>query len=51
MFDLTTYESINRKTPLIKEWKDMMTKVSDNQSLVASLKDSKFALKFQPKIV
>lgn len=28
----------------------MTTKVSDNQSLVASLKDSKYAYKFQEKI-
>lgn len=29
-FDLTEYTSNGRTTPLIKEWKDMMTKVSDN---------------------
>ncbi len=29
-FELTDYVSNNRTTPLIKEWKDLMTKVSDN---------------------
>jgi dynein heavy chain 2 len=30
------------QTVLIKEWKDLFTKVSDQQSLVASLKDSPY---------
>ena len=29
-FTLTDYENIGRKTPLIKEWKEVMTQVSDN---------------------
>ena len=41
-FTLTDYENLNRKTPLIKEWKEVMTQVSDNQSLMISLKESRF---------
>jgi dynein heavy chain 2 len=44
------YESQGRITPLIKEWKDLMTSVSDNQSLLASLKDSKYAARFMDQI-
>lgn len=29
-FELTDYTNNNRTTPLIREWKDLMTKVSDN---------------------
>jgi dynein heavy chain 2 len=29
-FELTEYNNNNRATPLIKEWKELMTKVSDN---------------------
>jgi len=49
-FELSQYSSNNRTTPLIKEWKELMTKVSDNQSLVASLKDSKFGARFADQI-
>lgn len=45
-FELTEYSSNNRTTPLIKEWKELMTKVSDNQSLLGSLKESKFISRF-----
>jgi dynein heavy chain 2, cytosolic len=31
-----------RKTPLIREWKDLFTAIGDNQSLLASLKDSPY---------
>lgn len=37
-FELSEYSSSGRITPLIKEWKDLMTEVSDHQSLVASLR-------------
>ena len=29
-FELSEYTNNNRTTPLIKEWKELMTKVSDN---------------------
>jgi dynein heavy chain 2 len=32
----------DRVTPLIKGWKDLFTKVSDQQSLVQSLKESPY---------
>jgi dynein heavy chain 2 len=35
---------------LIKEWKDVVTQVSDNQSLIISLKDSKYFKNFQSDI-
>ena len=41
-FLLTDYESNGRTTPLIKEWKEVITQVSDHQSLILSLKDSSF---------
>lgn len=46
-FELSEYTNNNRTTPLIKEWKELMTKVSDNQSLLGSLKESKFIARFK----
>ena len=42
VFELSDYESNGRTTPLIKEWKEVMTQVSDHQSLILSLKESRF---------
>jgi dynein heavy chain 2 len=36
------HQSTNRATPLIKGWKELFTKVSDEQSLLQSLKDSPY---------
>ena len=33
-FEITDYESNGRTTPLIKEWKEVITKVSDKPSTV-----------------
>ena len=41
-FILTDYDNNGRKTPLIKEWKEIITQVSDNQSLMLSLKESRY---------
>jgi dynein heavy chain 2 len=41
-FEITDYDSNGRTTPLIKEWKEVITKVSDNQSLILSLKESRY---------
>ena len=41
-FSLIEHEENDRRTPLIKDWKDMTTQVSDLQSLLGSLKDSPF---------
>lgn len=49
-FDLADYENNGRKTPLIREWKELTSKVSDNLSLVSSLKESKYAPRFADKI-
>lgn len=49
-FQITEYENNSRKTPLIKEWSDLSTKVSDNLALIFSLKESKYANKFMSKI-
>ena len=49
-FEMTEYTTNGRMTPLIREWKDLMTKVSDNQALLASLKESKFYGKFTDQI-
>ena len=47
---MTEYKSNERTTPLIKEWKELMNKVSDNQGLLESIKASKFAVRFQSQI-
>lgn len=39
-----------RRTPLIKEWRDAMTEVGDNQSLVASLKQSSYYHMFKDEV-
>ena len=39
-----------RRTPLIKEWRDAMTEVGDNMSLVASLKQSGFYNQFKDEV-
>ena len=45
-FKLTRSESdVVQPVALVKEWKELMTEISDNQSLVGSLKDSPF---FEP---
>ena len=41
-FTLSDYASNGRTTPLIKEWKEVMSAVSDHQSLIMSLKESRF---------
>ena len=37
-------------TPLIKDWKDLMTQVSDNQALMMSLKESRFYSRFEDQV-
>lgn len=49
-FEMIEHQAGGRGTPLIREWKDLMTKVSDNQALLASLKESKFYSKFNDQI-
>jgi dynein heavy chain 2 len=41
-FVLTEHDSNGRQTPLIREWKEVITAVSDHQSLILSLKESRF---------
>ena len=41
-FALTEHTENGRQTPLIKDWKDLTTQVSDLQSLLGSLKASPF---------
>lgn len=41
-FSLLEYAENGKKTSLIKDWKELMTQVGDNQSLLASLKDSPY---------
>src|SRR5262249_23692835 len=45
-FSLLSHTENSRTTPLIKDWKDLMTQVGDNQSLLQSLKDSPYFKKF-----
>lgn len=49
-FILTTHDSNGRQTPLIKEWKEVMTQVSDHQSLILSLKESRYFAGFSDQI-
>lgn len=37
-FELSDYNSMGRNTTLIKEWKDLMTEVSDNMAMVLSIR-------------
>ena len=41
-FSLTEHDENGRQTPLIKDWKDLTTQVSDLQALLGSLKESPF---------
>eukprot|EP00727_Mastigamoeba_balamuthi_P008574 m51a1_g4339 putative cytoplasmic dynein 2 heavy chain 1 isoform x1 (4695) ;mRNA; f:164362-180818 len=41
-FTLTDHEEAGRVTPLIKEWKEIITAIGDNQALLNSLKDSPY---------
>lgn len=49
-FILTEHDSNGRQTPLIKEWKEVITQVSDHQSLILSLKESRFYSGFADQI-
>lgn len=50
--ETTEFELVNHKTSdnieigIIKEWKDLLTKVGDQQALLGSLRDSKYASRF-----
>lgn len=49
-FVLSEYESNGRVTPLIKEWKEVITQISDHQSLIMSLKESRYFSGFSDQI-
>ena len=49
-FSLVTHTSNGRETPLIKEWKDVITKISDHQSLIIAVKESAYSAGFQAEI-
>ncbi|XP_025088458.1 cytoplasmic dynein 2 heavy chain 1-like isoform X3 [Pomacea canaliculata] len=50
MFSLTEYEdSHKKKLNIIKDWKDLVNQVGDNQSLLQSLKDSPYYRSFEDK--
>jgi len=49
-FTISDYLSNNRTTPLIKEWKEVITAVSDHQSLIMSLKESRYFQSFADSI-
>ena len=38
---------MGRVTSLVKEWKDVMTEVSDHQALVVSIKENKYVTRFK----
>jgi dynein heavy chain 2, cytosolic len=45
-FDIFDLESNGRTTTIVKEWKEIMTGVSDKQSLIISLKESRHIKSF-----
>jgi dynein heavy chain 2 len=49
-FNISDYASNGRTTPLIKEWKEIITAVSDHQSLIMSLKESRYFQSFADQI-
>jgi len=49
-FNLLEYTQNNRTTPLIKEWKEIMTQVSDHQALLMNLKESRYFSRFEDQI-
>jgi dynein heavy chain 2 len=49
-FDLTEHASNGRQTPLVKEWKEIMSGVSDKQSLILSLKESRYIARFKDQL-
>ena len=49
-FELTEHDSNGRQTPLVKEWRDIMTGVSDKQSLILSLKESRYIKAFKDQL-
>uniref|UniRef100_A0A7S1KLM8 Cytoplasmic dynein 2 heavy chain 1 n=1 Tax=Percolomonas cosmopolitus TaxID=63605 RepID=A0A7S1KLM8_9EUKA len=49
-FSVLVNEINKIQTPLIKEWKDIMSQVGENQSLLGSLRDHQYAHLFQDEI-
>ena len=49
-FTCSDYASNGRTTPLIREWKEVITAVSDHQSLIMSLKESRYFQSFADSI-
>ena len=50
IFSLFEHVQNERVTPLIKDWKELMTQVSDNQSLLSSLKESRYFSRFADQV-
>lgn len=50
--EFTLFENVinQTKTPLIREWKDILTQVGEHQSLLSSLRDHQFAYLFTDEI-
>jgi dynein heavy chain 2, cytosolic len=51
-FSFTEYinQNNNRKTPLIKEWKELMNEISEKQALLISVKSSEYFSRFSDQI-
>ncbi|XP_071126281.1 cytoplasmic dynein 2 heavy chain 1-like isoform X2 [Mytilus edulis] len=50
VFSMTEYEDSNKNSiMLIKDWKDLVSQVGDNQALLQSLKDSPYYKSFEDK--
>ena len=49
-FSLYEHVQNERSTPLIKDWKELLTQLSDNQALLLSLKESRFFSRFADQI-
>eukprot|EP01105_Mastigella_eilhardi_P023120 TRINITY_DN578_c0_g1_i21.p1 TRINITY_DN578_c0_g1~~TRINITY_DN578_c0_g1_i21.p1 ORF type:complete len:3400 (+),score=883.23 TRINITY_DN578_c0_g1_i21:3362-13561(+) len=49
-FSIFDHEEGGRITPLIRDWKELLTTIGDNQALLASLKDSQFFKPFEDQV-
>ena len=49
-FSITEHNQGGRTTPLVKEWKEIMTQVSDHQALLMNLKESRYFSRFEDQI-
>lgn len=50
-FEIFELESNGRTTAIVKEWKEILSGVSDNQSLIITLKESRYIKSFEDQVL